>query len=367
MSTADSTAKSSSESSLRKSSAAYTPGGLVFSKKPRQKQVWRFKADKRDNFPGCNEDTLNQILQILMNSKQYLAVIKLAMVNKWFREIIGGKYFEVWRPMFMSWRTSHGRHPAPMCALRRGNGQNPDSPSHPRYGSLTYINFKTKVVSRNDYAPGDLGHYNLRFYKKTAVLVNVRCCGMCGSTRHPTDVFWALNMRLCRYCCHDNFISDTVLQERYWISISSRVLESSQTFVEAVAGRAYFFRSYCTPKERLNYSDNPIDFASSPNFIFFWKPHLDRLLDLKSFESEAAEKHRAASILRAYTRRSLVRRVWATNCGKSIRDRRPALYKLHRLALREKATLSWLACYRVSSSAANLLNKWEDMEVREDA
>lgn len=367
MITADSTAQSSSGSSLKKGSVNYTPGGAVFSKKIRPRQTWRFKADKRGVFPGCNEDSLNQILTILMNGKQHLAVIKLAMVNKWFRETIGAKYFEVWRPMFMAWRTSHGRHmPVPLSRLNRGQGQNPDSPSHPRYGSLTYLNFKTKIVSRNDYVPGDLGHYNLRFYKKTAVLLNVRCCGMCGSSRHQTQVFWALNMRLCKYCCHDYLISDTVLQEKYWISLGTNLCQDGQTFIETVAGRVYFFKAYCTVKERLSYSDNPIDFSSSPNFIFFWKPHIERILNLPLLEREATDKHKAASILRAYTRRSLIRRVWATNCGKSIRDRRPALYKLHRLALREKAPLSWLACYKVSASSSNLISRWEDTEVKED-
>jgi hypothetical protein len=175
MSTGGAISKSRGASSLRKELAQGGQVAAVFSKKPRRRETWRLKADKRPEFPGCNEDSLNQILQYLMNKRDYLPIIKLMMVNKWFKEVIEKKFTEVWRPIYMAWRSSFGR-----------------------YSSLTYLNFRPRVVRPKDYTSDTFHMRNLPFFRKTSVLMHVRCCGMCGCTRHSTQVFWSLNMRLCR-------------------------------------------------------------------------------------------------------------------------------------------------------------------------
>jgi len=148
----------------------------------------------------------------------------------------------------------------------------------------------------------------LFIYRKITVLRSVRCCGMCGTHRHGTKPFWCLGMRLCRNCVQTNLVSSLVLYERYWITFA-RPVQTHANFVDAVCMNVFFFSTRVTPNQRLDYSCDSTDFPGGTRTVwFFWKPHLKHILNIDALEREGKEKHAAASIVRALTRRALVLR-----------------------------------------------------------
>lgn len=148
----------------------------------------------------------------------------------------------------------------------------------------------------------------LFIYRKIAVLRNVRCCGICGTHRHGTKPFWCLGMRLCRHCIQTNLVSNLVLYERYWVTFS-RPVQTHESFVDAVCMNVFFFSTRVTPNQRLDFSCDQTDFPGGMRTVwFFWKPHLEHVLNMKALEREGLEKHAAARTIRAITRRALILR-----------------------------------------------------------
>jgi hypothetical protein len=154
-----------------------------------------------------------------------------------------------------------------------------------------------------------------------------------------------------------------VLREKYWTTICSQV-QGEESLMEAIAGKVYFFSLYATAKERLNFTCNEIDFEAGPHMVFFWKPQLKQVLDFNILEQESLEKHKKAAEIRAYVRRALTRKIWISNSGRSQRDLRPALFKLHRMALKDRVNLSSvLSQLKKSKKVLDLFNHWEDEEI----
>lgn len=165
-----------------------------------------------------------------------------------------------------------------------------------------------------------------KVWHRIALLGAVPCCGMCGTTRHQTKAYWTLGMRVCRQCMQANLISCRVLYERYWITFS-RVVQDGQTFVDRIHLNAFYFRTRTTPNQRLEYSTDKLDFpGGTRNVWFFWKPHLNKILDMDRLEREGQAKHEAAKVLRAFARRATVLRTLAGHR----RGHRVHLHSFHR-------------------------------------
>jgi hypothetical protein len=161
-------------------------------------------------------------------------------------------------------------------------------------------------------------------------------------------------MRVCRYCLHENLISHAVLDEQYWTNVWDNrpmsevhgdATDITTNFVDAVAGKVFYFREYGTSLQRLEYSNNPLDFKIArqrSNMVcwLFWRPHLAKILDLDALEKAAREKHRAAGVIRAMARRGLTLRMLASGSKKNKGpkmtewskrpDKRTALFKLRK-------------------------------------
>jgi hypothetical protein len=190
-------------------------------------------------------------------------------------------------------------------------------------------------------------------YKKITRLRSLIRCGMCGTTRHTTTPFWNLGMRVCRYCLQDNLVSHTVLDERYWTNVWDERpmcavhegIDITTHFIDAVAGKVFYFREYGTSLQRLEYSNDLLDFKLArqrKNMVvwLFWKPHLAKIIDLDVLERNALKKQVAAEVIRAIVRRGLTLRTLAYGCkrGKSPKmtewskrpDKRTALFRLHK-------------------------------------
>ena len=151
----------------------------------------------------------------------------------------------------------------------------------------------------------------LYVYQKITALRCSPCCGMCGTTRYATKPFWSIGMRVCMHCMQANLISNNVLYERYWTTMGTPV-QGYPSFVDAVAGKVFYFHDKLTPHQRLEYSCDRIDFPGGKRTTwFFWLPHLSNVLDMHKLGVDAAEKHQAASRIRAGVRRCLVLRALA--------------------------------------------------------
>lgn len=160
----------------------------------------------------------------------------------------------------------------------------------------------------DEQAPAQRRQEALFVYRKITALRCVRCCGLCGSFQHATKAFWCLGMRLCRHCVQTNLVSHLVLYERYWITLG-RPVDTFHSFVEAVAMRVFYFRTRATPKQRMEFSCDRLDFPGGIHTVwFFWKPHLQEIMNMERLEREGSEKHAAARIVRAYARRMLILR-----------------------------------------------------------
>jgi hypothetical protein len=187
----------------------------------------------------------------------------------------------------------------------------------------------------------------LDIYRKIVVLSCVPCCGMCGTMRLASKPFWCLNMRLCKHCVEANLISNLVLYERFWVTLSKPV-QGHATFVNAIAGNVFYFNNHLTPLQRLDFSSDKIDFPGGARTIWwFWRPHLEKCLDMELLAKEAALKHRAAESVVAIVRRALTLRILSGAKDKSVpttlarqgwrkRDMRSALFKLKRIELLDR-------------------------------
>lgn len=163
--------------------------------------------------------------------------------------------------------------------------------------------------------PEDASDYDrsksLSVYRKITALRSVTCCGMCGTTRFQTKPYWCLGMRLCRQCLRMNLVSSSALYERYWITFGQPV-DGYPSFVDAVCSNVFYFRTVVSSGQRLEFSYDEIDFPGGVRTIwFFWRPHLEAILNMPRLEREGREKDRASSVLRGFMRRTLVLRTLA--------------------------------------------------------
>lgn len=217
-------------------------------------------------------------------------------------------------------------------------------------------------------------HQALFIYRKVTALRSLRCCGMCGTTRHATRPFWCLGKRLCRSCVQNNLVSHLVLYDKYWVTFA-RPVQTHRSFVDAVCMNVFFFQTRLTPNQRLDFSSNRIDFPGGTRTVwFFWKPHLEQILHMPALEREGLEKSLAARSLRAYARRALVLRALrgATPANKKVptfqstgvfsskRDLRCIEFRLRRTELVDKTNEQPKICCHLSAEMLARLNKAED-------
>ena len=198
-STAVKTSKRSAESRLTKGEHSYLPGGPVFAKKPRRKDWWRKKSDKRETFPGISEDILMVITKHMGDTGGVLSLIKLSMVNKWFRTTIRNNPM-IWKPLLpMSMEGVMGNRDRVSALLRYNSNLAVPAGHYANTGQFSGTgklfrppNFKTKLIRvENEDA-------QFAVARKAAILQNIPNCSMCGSSRYVTKTFWELNMKLCR-------------------------------------------------------------------------------------------------------------------------------------------------------------------------
>lgn len=164
-------------------------------------------------------------------------------------------------------------------------------------------------------------------YKRAMRLTYLERCGLCGTTRHTTKPYWNIGMRLCKCCLQDNLVSQPVLEERYWLHTFLPIhVKDGKNFSQLVAGKVWCFKEHCGPRQRAEFSADAIDhhpaFGKSPRDTwFFWRPHLNKVLDMSLVEQEARQKDAAAHTIRAFARRSLTMRTLGAKSASTLKGR----------------------------------------------
>lgn len=214
----------------------------------------------------------------------------------------------------------------------------------------------------------------LAIYRKIVALSCVPCCGMCGTMRLSTKPFWCLGMRICKHCVSANLISNLVLYERLWVAMSKPV-QGHSSFVSAVVGEVFYFSNRLTPHQRLDFSSDRIDFPGGlRNIWWFWKPHLEKVLNMDDLAKEASLKHKAAATVVGIVRRALVLRILSG--AKDIttpttvtplrkikrRDKRSAFFKLKKIELLDRIDgyQEQRMLLRLNAGLSSTLNHYDD-------
>lgn len=154
-------------------------------------------------------------------------------------------------------------------------------------------------------------------------------------------------MRVCRYCLQANLVSHLVLYERFWVTLD-RPVQQHATFIDGVAGHVFYFKEDLTPTQRLEYTTDRIDYPGGKQSVwFFWRPHLDKILDMEGLTRDAEAKHAAALVVRSMVKRCLVMqalsggRKWHPLQHGSKKDKRLPLFRLRKTELLDKVDSSF--------------------------
>jgi len=147
-------------------------------------------------------------------------------------------------------------------------------------------------------APGFDAVFTAYVRKAFALLFGQRC-GLCGCRWHH-EAYWSLGMRVCRLCVSGNVVSGWELLNTYGVHFYDIINE--------IKGKVFYFMQQCgvaqdkTPAFRVR----PVDLAQKLSVWVFWRPHLERCLDLPALYRQQKAKRAAALLLCAVVRRSRV-------------------------------------------------------------
>ena len=122
---------------------------------------------------------------------------------------------------------------------------------------------------------------------RSARLEFARCCGLCGEKNKHVQV-WGLGKRVCSKCMKENHISAAALFHEYGFDFNSRAAD--------IAGSVFYFREAFRPRQLAALvTHNPVDFKheSAHSLVFFWRPHLEKVLDLPALRRQHRDPARA--------------------------------------------------------------------------
>ena len=133
----------------------------------------------------------------------------------------------------------------------------------------------------------------------------------------------------------------------------------------------WYFKEHCTSRQRSEFSGNKLDFhpafGKNPRVTwFFWRPHLESVLDMRGIEREATAKHEAASTLRALMRRALtLRALTAKGSFTAIERRKLPTWCVTDWTKKRREKLETLYHLRVHGTPHDLVIKaWPRWDIR---
>jgi len=249
-------------------------------------------------------------------SKSQRGLILFSMVCRASRDAVLGNH-QVWVDMIRRTEISHFGYfrfsrvgpavvrdipmaPYPNFKMVEGNPRN--SSAYPprswmeRRGEWPHMGTAESFVP---FTPPEMEALS-NFAKRRARINIADRCGYCGS-RHKHAPVWGLGRRVCNACMKHNLVSSAALYFEYGFDYTRHV--------SLLAGRVYYFTT--RDKKLIQYflTHNPIDFRPEhrSNLAFFWRPHLEKLVDLHDLKVKLRAKAEAAKSLQAFVRAFSVR------------------------------------------------------------
>ena len=137
------------------------------------------------------------------------------------------------------------------------------------------------------------------YTRKAFALTIVDRCGMCGC-RHRHDAYWSLGMRVCRLCMAEYSISNWELVDKYGVHYYD--------IIRSITGKVFYFTMQATLGEpRLSFDTvMGSQVIGKRPLLMFWRPHLEKLLDLPVLYQEQKQRKASAVLLCAILRRMRV-------------------------------------------------------------
>ena len=148
--------------------------------------------------------------------------------------------------------------------------------------------------------------------RRRTVVAHCPRCAFCGARYHHHPV-WALGVRACDLCFRERLVSCAALWHDYGVNFHRHV--------PAITAGVFYFVSHTRDARSLvAYTHNPVDFVHRWNsLVFFWRPHIERLVDLPAAARHWREARAAAPVLTARLR-ALFTRILIGHQGKPFRD-----------------------------------------------
>lgn len=181
-----------------------------------------------------------------------------------------------------------------------------------------------------------------KYMRQAYALQHGHRCGLCGCRWHH-EPYWSLRMRVCRLCMAGNLVSSWELLDRYGVHYSdvARRVGGGRVF--------YFLQQFAAGQDRNPvHGAMPLDIQQRRHMWVFWRPHLEKVLDLPALYVAQPLRKEAGLRLCAVFRRA---RVWSLRCeyGKQGACRHRSVDRMIMTLYREErlrqATLPW-GCWR---------------------
>ncbi len=160
----------------------------------------------------------------------------------------------------------------PPITWQMGRGQWPDIPSESK---KEFSEIEVKALATHG-----LRCARIRFSTR---------CGMCGA-QHKLLQVWGVGMRVCTACMKDNLVSGAALLHDYGLNYVEHI--------DKLTGKVFYFSIDVSTKHVIpNLTHNPVDFApeNARSGVFFWRPHLERVLNLAEFRAKVKCQARIAA------------------------------------------------------------------------
>jgi hypothetical protein len=137
------------------------------------------------------------------------------------------------------------------------------------------------------------------YTRKAFALTLVDRCGLCGC-RHRHEAYWSLGMRVCKLCMSENTISNWELVDKYGVHYYD--------IIRGITGKVFYFCIQATLGESRLPFNTAMDFhvIGKRHLLMFWRPHLEKLLDLPKLYQEQKQRKACVVFLCAILRRMRV-------------------------------------------------------------
>jgi hypothetical protein len=137
------------------------------------------------------------------------------------------------------------------------------------------------------------------YTRKAFALTCVDRCGLCGC-RHRHEAYWSLGMRVCQLCMAENTMSCWELVDKYGVHYYD--------IIRDITGKVFYFMMPASIAQSRMSFHTTLNFhvTHKRTLIMFWRPHLEKVLDLPALYQEQKRRRESAAVLCALLRRARV-------------------------------------------------------------